>query len=259
MLLNASCFGPGDACWNEICLVAPLLFQPLLHSTSYILIILIILTGSPAGRDNSSCWGLRGTILYKSVRQLPKSQRDKVLYSVLHQMIALLSLCKSIPHSFARFISILETKHVWMSESWQTFQAPALLLAECWAVLWLGCCTVIFRLWNLVSVEMVLLQLHGMLLLSPTICQFLWLRRYKVCMPAWLVSALKIPQYCVQTEGSVLCVRKHCIIWRKTPQAPWGKRKKNLLLVKVKRWNMDGENVIYGRIIANKLYGEGCW
>lgn len=190
------------------------------YSHFFSLILLLEGTILPAG-------DLGGTILYKSVLQLPKSHQDKVVYSVLHQVIALLSLCKSIPHPFARFISILETKHVWMSESWQTFQAPALLLAECWAVLRLGCCTVIFRLWNLGSVEMVLLQLHGMLLLSPTICQFLWLCRYKVCMPAWLVSALKIPQYCVQTEGPVLRVRKYCIILRKTPQALGEKEKDN--------------------------------
>lgn len=35
---NGSCFGPGDPCWNEASLVARLLFQPLLHSASYILI-----------------------------------------------------------------------------------------------------------------------------------------------------------------------------------------------------------------------------
>lgn len=171
--------------------------------------------------------GLGGTILYKSVLQLPKSHRDKVVGSVLHQVIALTSLCKNVPHPFARFISILETKHFWMSESWQTFQAPALLLAECWAVLRLGCCTVSFRLWNLGSVEMVLLQLHGMLLLSPTICQCLWLCRYKVCMPAWLVSALKIPPYCVQTKGSVPSVEEILYHSGEKLPKPLGEKEKN--------------------------------
>lgn len=68
-------------------------------------------------------------------------------------------------------------------------------------------------------------------------------------MPAWLVSSLKIPQYCVQTEGSVLSERKYCIILRKIPQALWGGKKKTILLfVKIKSWYKDRENAIYGRM-----------
>lgn len=149
-------------------------------------------------------WVLEGTMLERSVL-LSKSNRAKVVDAVLHQVVALRSLCKSIPHSFAGFTPGLETQPFWVSESWQRFQAPALLLAECWAVLQLSCCTVSFRLWNPGSVETVLLQLHGMLLLSPTICQFLWLRRYKACVPARQCQRWKFSR-------SVCCVQIKCFL-----------------------------------------------
>lgn len=67
----------------------------------------------------------------KSVLLLSKSHRAKVGDAVLHQAVALRSLCKSVSQPFAGFTSGLETKPFRVSESWQMFQAPALLLAEC--------------------------------------------------------------------------------------------------------------------------------
>lgn len=49
-------------------------------------------------------------MLERSVLLLSKSHRAKVGGAVVHQVVALRSLRKSIPHSFAGFTSGLETK-----------------------------------------------------------------------------------------------------------------------------------------------------
>lgn len=175
----------------------PVLNGDLLYSTSHLWATVsfdVCSHCSPLFSQTVQLWVLEGIMLERSVVLLSESNRARVGHAVLHQAVALRSRCMSISHSFAGFTSGLETEPFQVSESWQTVQAPALLLAECWAELWLGCCTASFRFWNSGSVERVLLQLHGMLLLSSTICQFLWLCRYKhVCQPD-MVSALKIPQ-----------------------------------------------------------------
>lgn len=96
-----------------------------------------------------------------------------------------------------------------------------------WAV------AVSFRLWNLGSVERVLLQLHEMLLLSPTICQFRWLLRYKACVPAWHgIRTENSPVVCVvcKQNASFQVWRKYSNNLRKKSRSPLGREKKIIIL-----------------------------
>lgn len=207
-------------CSKESCWVTCLFFELPLHLTQWTLtappVLLIV---------------LERTMLQKSILLLSKSHIASVGDAVLHQVVALRSLWKSLPYLVAGSASGLETKPFWVSESWQMFQAPALLLAECWAVLWFGCCTVSFRLWNPGSVEMILLQFRGMLLLTPAICQF-WLCRYKARVPTWhSVSTENPPAMCVvyKQNASFQVWRKNNILRKKVPRLP-GEREKTVIL-----------------------------
>lgn len=203
-------------------------------------------------------------MLQKSILLLSKSHIASVGDAVLHQVVALRSLWKSLPYLVAGSASGLETKPFWVSESWQMFQAPALLLAECWAVLWFGCCTVSFRLWKPGSVEMILLQFRGMLLLTPTICQF-WLCRYKARVPTWhSVSTENPPAMCVvyKQNASFQVWRKNNILRKKVPRLP-GEREKTVILFLAsvsKDWVIKGEENYYDRIntwLGNEIHGKG--
>lgn len=188
---------------------------------------------SPLFSQTVLLWVLEGTILERSVFLLSKTHRAKVVDAVLHQAVALRSLCKSIPHPFAGFISGLETESPFESvnpgKCFKHLPCFWLNAEQCygWAV------AVSFRLWNLGSVERVLLQLHEMLLLSPTICQFRWLLRYKACVPAWHgISTENSPVVCVvcKQNASFQVWRKYSNNLRKKSRSPLGREKKIIIL-----------------------------